>query len=200
MRLILVRHGQTVCNTDNIWHGWDDCQLTDVGLAQAEAAAERLAAEPMAAIYTSDSRRALQTARAIAAPHGLDPIPDPAWRERNAGDFDGVAVDEVVARHPTVWDDRAADYWGWSPPNGESFHAVLERVLAAVDRLRSRHGEESVVAVTHMGPVRVLTSHFAQIPLAQTYRMSFASTGISIFSLDGDRPRLETLSDASHAL
>src|SRR5437588_1248938 len=113
MRLILVRHGQTACNLREVWHGWDNCELTEAGLRQAEQTAARLAREPIAAVYSSDSRRALQTARAIAAPHGIDPILEPGLRERNAGEFEGVGVDEILTRHPTVWEERNADFWGW---------------------------------------------------------------------------------------
>jgi broad specificity phosphatase PhoE len=200
MRLILVRHGQTVCNTDNIWHGWDDCQLTEAGLAQARAVAARLAGERIDAVYSSDSRRALQTAQAIAAPHSLQPIPDPGLRERKAGEYEGMPVDEVVAQHPTVWDQRAADYWGWSPPGGESFRQVLDRTMAVVQRLAARHNGQTVVVVTHMGPARVLISRLAGIPLARTYEEVFPSTGVSIFSLEGDRARAEVLNDATHVL
>src|SRR5438270_11029723 len=116
MRLILVRHGETACNLDNTWHGWDDCELTETGLAQARAVGERLANESIDAVYCSDSRRAIQTAQAVAAPHGLEPIPLEGLRERHAGEFEGVLVEEIVAQNPTVWEERAADYWSWSPP------------------------------------------------------------------------------------
>src|SRR5579872_5203496 len=119
MRLILVRHGETACNLEDIWHGWDECDLTERGREQAAAVGARLALEPIAAVYSSDVPRALQTARAIASPHGLEPIPEPGLRERNAGDFEGLRMSEVEARYPTVWEDRAADFWGWGPPGGE---------------------------------------------------------------------------------
>ncbi len=198
MRLIVVRHGQTACNTDNIWHGWDDCELTETGVAQAQAVGDRLAAEHIDAVYSSDSRRALQTARLIAAMHGLQPVPDAGLRERQAGQFEGLAVDEVVSRHPTVYEERATDYWGWRPPGGESFHEVRERTLAVIRRLQARHEGGTVVIVTHMGPLRVLMSHFAGISLAKTYEVAFPSTGVSIFSLNGDSARVEALNDAAH--
>jgi broad specificity phosphatase PhoE len=200
MRLIVVRHGQTVCNTNDIWHGWDDCELTVVGLAQAQAVGARLAALHLDAVYSSDSRRALQTAAAIATPHGLAPIPEPRLRERKAGDFEGVPTDDVVALHPTVWDDRAADYWGWRPPGGETFREVLQRTLGVVDRLKARHDGQTVALVTHMGPVRVLMSHLAGIPMEQTYQEAFPSTAVSIFSFEGDRVGVEALNDATHVI
>jgi broad specificity phosphatase PhoE len=199
MRLILVRHGQTACNIGDIWHGWDDCALTELGQAQAQAVGRRLAAEPIAAIYSSDSRRAIQTARAVATPHGLDPIPEPALRERNPGTFEGLSMDEVLAAHPTYREERAADFWGWRPPQGETFAEVLERLLGVIERLEAEHGEETVVAVTHMSPVRVLVSHLLDVPIEDTYRMDFPSTGVSILRWEDGVPQVEALNDASHA-
>jgi broad specificity phosphatase PhoE len=200
MRLILVRHGETVCNIEDIWHGWDDCELTEKGQAQATAVGGRLADEPVAAVYSSDIRRALQTARAIAGPHGLEPILEPALRERNAGALQGLRTSDVATHFPTIWEDRAADLWGWRPPGGETFREVLERAMGALERLRLDHGDQTVVAVSHMGVVRALISHLTGVPLERTYDTPFPSTGVSIFvSYDGSfRP--EILNDASHQL
>lgn len=198
MRLIVVRHGQTACNVDQIWHGWDECELTEAGLAQARAAAERLASEPIAAVYSSPSRRALQTAEAVAARHDLTPETDPRLRERNAGEFEGVSVDEIVRGRPTVFEERNADYWNWRPPGGETFRQVLERSLAAVDAIRVEHDGETVALVTHMGPARVLLSELGHISLDETYTMEFPSTGITVFHLDGEESRVERMNDAGH--
>lgn len=198
MRLIVVRHGQTACNAENIWHGWDECELTEAGLAQAQSAGERLASEPIAAVYSSPSRRALQTAEAVAKRHGLTPVTDPRLRERNAGEFEGVHMDEVVRRQPNVFEERNADYWNWQPPGGESFRQVLARTLAVVDRIRAEHEGETVGLVTHMGPARVLLSELGHIPMEQTYEMEFPSTGITVFHLNGHESRVETMNDAGH--
>lgn len=198
MRLILVRHGQTACNVQDVWHDWDDCDLTETGRQQAAATATRLAGERLDAVYSSDTPRARQTAAAIAAPHRLMPILDPGLRERHAGEFEGVPIPDVLARHPTVWDDRAADFWGWRPPGGESFHEVLTRALAVVERLQAEHDGGTVAVVTHMGVTRALISHLAGMSLAGTYDLPFPSTGVSIFTLEGDAVQVETLNDASH--
>lgn len=198
MRLIVVRHGQTRCNVEEIWHGWDECKLTDAGLQQARSAGERLASEPIAAVYSSPSRRALQTAEAVASHHGLKPIVDPRLRERHAGDFEGVLVEEIVRRHPSIWEERNADYWSWSPPGGESFRQVLGRTVEAVEHMREEHENETVALVTHMGPARVLLSELGHIPMEQTYEMQFPSTGITVFHLNGKESRVETMNDAGH--
>lgn len=198
MRLILVRHGQTPCNIGNRFHGWEDCELTETGLAQARAVARRLTGERVDAVYSSDLRRAMQTARAIADPHGLQPLAEPGLRERSAGRFEGMDADGVTALAPTWQRDRSADYWGWAPPDGETLRQVLGRTLAVVERLQAEHGEGTVVAVTHMGPVRVLLSHLTGVSLEETYRVDFPSTGVTIFSFAAGEVRAEALNDASH--
>lgn len=198
MRLVLVRHGQTSCNVQNIWHGWDQCELTAEGRSQASSVAARLAAEPIAAVYSSDSRRALQTAAAIAASHGLEPIPEVDLRERHAGAFEGLVLDEIVQRYPTVWQERDADLWGWAPPDGEPLQAVLARSLAVVNRVAARHPHDTVVVVSHMSTVRALLSHLGHVPLADTYALPFPSTGVTVISIEHDESRLEVLNDASH--
>jgi broad specificity phosphatase PhoE len=197
-RLIVVRHGQTACNLENIWHGWDECSLTNEGLAQAEAAGRRLATEEIAAVYSSPSRRAWQTAEAVARRHGLEPIAEPGLRERNAGEYEGVAVADVVVRNPRIWEERAADYWSWRPPGGESFREVLARTMDVVERVRAEHEGETAVLVTHMGPARVLISALGGIPMEETYAMDFPSTGVSIFELDEAGSRTESINDAGH--
>jgi broad specificity phosphatase PhoE len=198
MRLVLVRHGQTSCNVENIWHGWDHCELTEEGQAQAGAVAARLAGEPIAGVYSSDSRRALQTAAAIAAPHGLQPVPDAGLRERHAGAFEGLTISDIESRHPTVWQDRDADLWGWGPPGGEAMRTVLDRGLAVIHRLAECHPRDTVVVVSHMTMVRALISRLGHIPLKETYTQPFPSTGVTIITIEGDETRLEVLNDASH--
>jgi broad specificity phosphatase PhoE len=200
MRLILIRHGQTTCNTESIWHGWDDCALTAEGQRQAEAVAERLAGERIAAVYTSDSRRALQTAQVVATRHGLEPVANAGLRERHSGEFEGIRVADVLAAHPTVWEERNADYWGWRPPGGETFTEVWQRVSAVLDRLKAEHDGQTVVMVTHMCPVRLLMAHLAGMSIEDTYQHELPSTGVSIFTLNGDRVKVEALNDASHTI
>jgi broad specificity phosphatase PhoE len=198
MRLILVRHGQTACNVHDIWHGWDDCTLNETGLAQAQAAGERLATEPITGVYCSDSRRTRQTAAAVALPHGLEPIPHSAFRERSAGQFEGLTIDRVLAMCPKVWEERSTDFWGWRPPGGESLAEVLERVLGGIAIIRCQYPDATIALATHMNPVRTLISHYTGVPLAKTYEMPFPSTGVTIFDIEESGVRAEVVNSDDH--
>lgn len=198
MRLILVRHGQTPCNVADVWHGWDDCELTEEGQAQARAAGERLASEPIAAVYSSDLPRARQTAEAIARHHGLQPITSTAFRERYAGEYEGRTLDEIVRQNPGVWEERNADYWEWTPPGGETFRQVLARCLAGIEDIHTRHPDDTVVLVSHMSALRVVITRLARMTIEETYQHPFPSTGVSIFRLEDGEVHTEILNDAEH--
>ena len=129
-RILLVRHGETEWNAAGRVQGWTDSPLSDRGRAQAARLAARLAAFPLAAVYASDLSRARDTARALAAPHGLPVLDDPGLRERCYGDWEGLTLSELEARYPDAWDryhrQRALDVL---IPGGETWEEVAARVV-----------------------------------------------------------------------
>lgn len=147
--LILVRHGQIQANIDKRWHGWTDSALTDIGHAQAERAAARLAAEhpDIAAIYASPLQRAFNTAQKIAAALGLEVVPEPRLKEYGIGVLEGVTFGDLHREHDFFSQiDADAHY---APEGGESFHEVGQRVRSAIAELQQRHAGEKILAVSH---------------------------------------------------
>ena len=109
-----------------------------------------------------------------------------------------MTVEEWIAGYGRAWEERNADLWAWGPPGGETFQAVLDRALAVVERVRREHPGQTVVLVSHMGTTRGLISRLAGIPIEKTFEIPFPSTGVSIFTFDGDQPQVELLNDAAH--
>jgi broad specificity phosphatase PhoE len=154
-RLYLVRHGATEWNTTKRAQGQADVPLTAEGRIQATDTAERLARTDVAGVYSSDLTRASDTARLIAASHGLDVVEDPDLREIDQGDWTGLTTDEIR----TKWPDR------WGParhyterPGGESPQQVRKRALEAIRRIVEKHPDEDVVVVSHGGTIRWLSA------------------------------------------
>ena len=87
--LLLARHGETDWNRARRWQGHAVRPLTDRGRAQAAALSDRLADIALDAVYSSDLRRARETAEAVALPHGLDVIVLPELREVDVGSWEG---------------------------------------------------------------------------------------------------------------
>jgi broad specificity phosphatase PhoE len=154
-RIFLIRHGATEWNRAKLAQGHADIDLNDEGRAQAVDSARRLAAEDIAAIYSSDLGRSLATARAIAEPHGLRVIADPDLREVDQGEWTGLHVDEIARRWPDLWGDNRHHT---TRPGGEGPQEVRERALAALARIVKDHPEGSVAVVSHGGTIRWISA------------------------------------------
>ncbi len=161
MRLLLVRHGETVGNVERRMQGADD-PLTDRGLRQARDLAAHLAERGgMTALYTSPLPRAMHTAQVIGEALGLTPVPRDALVEISVGDAAGYRFEEWTARFPDEarrFHTEGVDY-AW--PGGESGRQVGERTAAEINRILQAHsGEtESVVVISHGGALAWIIAH-----------------------------------------
>ena len=103
-RLILVRHGETHWNREGRLQGLSDHPLNEVGRLQSVAVAERLRGRPVDAVFTSDLRRAAQTADAIASAVGREAQRLDLLRERDVGTWGGLTYTELRERFPAEWE------------------------------------------------------------------------------------------------
>jgi probable phosphoglycerate mutase len=155
MSIILVRHGETPLNVARTLQP-ADTPLSDTGVKQALAVAQRLAGLQVAAILTSDLPRALQTAQAIAAATGAPVTPTPLLHERNFGDLRGQPYDSLGYNPLTLVD---------APPGGESmaaFQARVAQAFALMVEMRQRTGGHLAV-VTHGLVIRALLAQHLQL-------------------------------------
>lgn len=191
--LIVVRHGETIYNTRNLYQGHSDSPLTADGEAQARALAPRIRALCTAtALYCSDLHRARRTAELIAVPSHHQVTPDPQLRERGYGIYEGRSRDEVQQAIPAA----DADY---APPGGESQHQLLDRVAAAFDAIAARHPGERVVAVSHGGVLIAFAKHVLGLPQTAPRRFHIHNTSLSVFERDDTGEwNVRTLGDLAH--
>ena len=146
-----MRHGETDWNAERRVQGKTDRPLNDTGRAQARALAAQLAAVPIAAVYSSDLSRALETARIVADARDLRVTPDPELRERDFGTWEGLTDVEILERFPA----SRTGPWG----DAETREELEMRVLAALRRISARHPGETILVVTHGGPLRTMLAH-----------------------------------------
>ena len=155
-RLLLVRHGVTDWNRAKRAQGTADVDLNDEGRRQAAVVARELASFDLAAIYASDLKRALSTARPIAEAHGLEVVPEPRFREVDQGAWTGLTPEEISERWPELWRARR---FSSARPGGESPAQVRARMVAGIDGVLQAHPEGSVVVVSHGAAIRWLSAH-----------------------------------------
>jgi probable phosphoglycerate mutase len=167
----MLRHGQTNYNAGSRMQGQLESELTDLGRAQAVAAAEVLAKRQPLLIVSSDLRRAYDTAVALGERTGLTVHVDTRLRETHLGDWQGLTHQEVDANAPgarLAWRDDAT----WAPHGGESRIDVADRSVPLVAELVAAEREwgiedpdRPVVLVAHGGLIAALTAALLDLPV-----------------------------------
>jgi probable phosphoglycerate mutase len=147
VELLLIRHALPVRR--ELTTGRADPELSPAGVAQAEHLAGYLAGEPLDAVYTSPLRRAVETARPLAARRGLEPIAVDGVAEWDRMSPEYVPVEELKASRDPRWQDLVDGVWT-SDETPESFR---DRVLGAVEVLVARHPGGRIAVVCHGGVI-----------------------------------------------
>ncbi len=166
--VLLVRHGETTWNRDRRIQGWAPTSLTERGREQARTVGRHVAAEyDVDAMRASDLTRTRETARLVAREVGVDPAFERAWRERSFGVYQGLRYEALFEGFPEFAvgeaGHRAVEA---TPEGGESLLDVRDRVLAGWERLLDDAGQgETVLVVSHGGPLAVLLGHLKGLDL-----------------------------------
>jgi probable phosphoglycerate mutase len=186
-RVIAIRHGETAWNVDNRIQGQLDIPLNAFGREQARRVGEALAADDIAAVYSSDLMRAFETAEAVAGRTGRTIIADVGLRERGFGIFEGMSFKEIEAR----WPDQSARWRrrdvGFGPEGGEALSDFYARAVACATRLAAAHPGEAIVLVAHGGVLDCLyraASHIA-LDAPRSWQLGNASINRLLYSPQG---------------
>jgi probable phosphoglycerate mutase len=198
MTTFLLRHGETPLSAEKRFAGVGDIPLTENGLRQAKAAAHTLAGRGLEAIVSSPLRRCQDTAAEVAAVTGLDVRVEPALRETDFGEWEGLSFAEARDRWPGLMDSWLSDP-AVAPPKGESFAEVYRRVGTALDKLKVRYRHRRVLVVSHVTPIKMLIRVCLQAPPPALYRMHLDTASLSTIDWYDDGPAvLKSLNDTHH--
>lgn len=199
-RLYLVRHGATNLTAEDRFSGAENAFLSEEGRWQAECLAGRLADDRITAVYASPLDRTMETARILAAPHHLEPVPRDGLREISHGHWEGrtrAEVESTFAAEYTAWE---ADPFTYAPEGGESGISVLARALPVIREIIIRHRDENVLVVSHKATLRLMISSLLGFD-ARGYRdrLDQAPACLNIMDFkDTVRTRLMLFNDVSH--
>lgn len=198
--ILLVRHGESMPFVDGepfaLVGGHADPALYSEGEKQALRLAERLADEPIAAIYVTPLQRTAQTAAPLAQRTGLKPRVEPELREVNLGEWENGGLRKAVREgHPLL--ERLFTEQRWDViPGAEPGDAVGARVREGIGRIAAAHPDELVVAVVHGG---IVGNVLAQATGATQLAFSGADNGsISEIVVIGDRWVVRRFNDTAH--
>ena len=184
--LVLVRHGVTDHTRGKKFSGGmasSNPSLNDEGREQARVTGEWLA--PLAgtfdALISSPVRRTHETAEILAELLDLEIVPEPAIAEMEFGTWDGMSFTEVHEKYPDEISSWLGDLES-APHGGESFRAVEKRVLEGRDRILADFDQQTVLAVSHVTPIKTLVADALGAPLEAVYRMELAPAAVTVIS------------------
>ncbi len=197
--LVLVRHGQSEWNLQNLFTGWKDPALTEKGVGEAKAAGQRLKAKGLKfdLCFTSALSRAQNTLQLMLTELGQTGLPetrDQALNERDYGELTGLNKDDARAK----WGEEQVHIWRRSydvpPPGGESLkdtlarslpyymHKIQPHVLEGKSVLVAAHGNSLrslIMAIEGLTPEQILKRELdTGVPVL--YRLNANSTPKSV--------------------
>jgi len=195
----VIRHGQTASNVAGRYMGWSiDEDLDNKGRLEAERLAERLSAKPIAVVYSSPLRRALSTAKLLAAAHSLDVQVMQDLGEMHLGVWEGMHVRDVRAGFPELWRQWMNDPTGIQMPGGERLDEVQVRAVAALNAIIRENLGRQAALVTHQVVVRLLVAHCLGVSASIYRRIEVSNASITtIREMDG-RLKLGSVNDVAH--
>lgn len=195
LEVCFVRHAESVSNATGVWQGHGDSPLSERGRMQVDALERALANERFDLVISSDLSRAADTAQSAGAPVEFDP----AWREIDIGDWEGLTMDEVVEQFPeqiVALKERQTFAVG----GGESWPEVFARADGALGALRERmpQGGRTIV-FTHGGIIAAILAGLLGARGRWPWPLGrMRNTGRSTLRFTGDRVELLGHNDDSH--
>lgn len=172
IRLFLVRHAHTHWNEEKRYQGSSDLPLSDKGIQQALAVANTFREENIDLIYSSDLKRAKETAAYIKADRDIPLMIDKRLRELNFGIFEGLTLSEAQTQYPEMVTAWLEDY-DKPPEGGESLSSLTARISSFLDEVIDQQSSHTIVVVGHGGGLREIYRLLLELPSEKHWAFRF---------------------------
>lgn len=194
----LIRHGQTEANLAGVLQGHLDTSLDDIGRRQAQCTAERLKEKHFDILFSSDLKRAAETAQILAIKLKIEVVYTKALREWNLGELEGRKSSELSKEYPEIMNVFQFESGDIPTPGGESWGQVLRRVNDFLEYAATLYNRKNILLVTHGGIMRAIYHKIAgPIPSGLLLPMT-SNASYSSFAKRGKYWQLCCWNDISH--
>jgi len=195
VRIIFVRHAESLWNPIGKYQGRLDPELSERGHNQAKLIANALKKYNPTALYSSPLKRTYQTAEYISKELNLPIIKNEDIIEIDHGDWSGLLVEEVKEKYPEMFRQ-----WLYEPhlvkfPNGESLEDVFNRVKKFLKYVLEKHKNETIVVVSHTVPIRASLTAGLNLDMDKFWIFGCDNASYSILDYDTVRPILYKLNN-----
>lgn len=188
LKFLVIRHGETQSNVERRFSGHQDVDLTERGIWQAQQLSDRLKDEQIDVAYSSDLKRAINTAKIILRERDIPLTVEPGFREINFGIWEGLKLEEYTLKNsggnsPGWWNQPDSPLSG-----GESVFDLRKRVKASLDKVIAENYEEdkdkTIIIVCHGGVTRMIVALALDISVKKIWHIRQQSTALNIIKYD----------------
>lgn len=203
MKLYLIRHGKTEWNQLKRMQGKQDSPLTQEGVLNAEALAEKLSDIKFDYIYSSSCGRAYKTAQILNKYHNKKIIKSNSLQEIALGDWEGCLMSDLEISHK----EQQSNFWNaphkYNPAehNGESFFEVRKRVIEKIENIIQKHKTGNVMIVAHTVVLKSILHHILDKEIKELWdQPAILPTSLSIIEVVDNKPTIKVIASMSHAV
>jgi len=193
-RLILIRHGQTDWNLKRKYSGFVNVRLNQTGKKQAQKLGGRLKDGKFDKIYSSDRKRALETARIVFKSRKIEVVPD--LRELHFGIFEGLTYKVIMKKHPEIYKRWLDDPYSVTIPKGEALKDFKKRIVAAFKKIISLNNGKCVAAVCHGGVISIFINYISGSE--EFWKQIPGAASLSIIECINGRKKIKLFNDVKH--
>lgn len=197
-KIILVRHGLTLWNTERKLQGHSNVELAPEGITQAELLAKKFPLENISAVYSSDLTRAKVTAEILAKKFNLSVQLEKNLREANWGAWEGKKLPEIEKLDPINYERFFRNPEEVNVANAETLAQLQARAFSTLKKIIAAHPDENIIIVAHGAINRVILCSILEIPLKNLWSLSQFNTAVNIFRYDDGFFTVELINGTAH--
>ncbi|MBU1125042.1 MAG: histidine phosphatase family protein [Candidatus Omnitrophica bacterium] len=192
--LYLIRHGITEWNIKKRYCGFYDIALSRQGTSQAKRLRRRLNGETIDTIYSSDRKRALQTARILFGKRKIHVVN--GLREMHFGIFEGLTHTQILKKHGELYRKWLRHPFTTTIPKGEKLSEFRKRSVMAIQKIVSQNNSGTIAIVCHGG---VISAFFTYLRKNRNFWKQIPSAAsVSIVEYRRSKPIIKVQNDISH--
>lgn len=198
IKLILVRHGTTICNEGGAMSGRTDSILSEKGRLQAEKLSDYLKNKNIDKIYTTPFSRTKETIKKLAEIKNIEIEERSQLNEINFGNFEGLSFKEMNEKYPREVEKMISEGFKYKYPNGESLEETFVRVKDEVKKIISSNDNSTVVICSHGGTIRNIVSYLLSGDYKYHWNFKVDNGSITEIEVDNNFAIINKLNDTTY--
>ncbi|HHX60803.1 MAG TPA: histidine phosphatase family protein [Epulopiscium sp.] len=199
MRLYVVRHGETLWNTQKRMQGWGNSDLTEQGKAQAKLLGESLLSIDFNQVVCSPLGRTIETANHIIGDRDVDIVINDDFKEMGFGSWEGKSPETLKSNYPEQYNNIWTDATKYVPVDGETFQQVINRIIRGIQQIVDDNPTGNVLLVTHGMIVQLLLVHMKGLPLSELWNRNVVHpTSLTVIDIEPGSIKVIKEDDISH--